>query len=118
MLIVSATRSPNLVGAVLLLALVFSGSYPLPGARGSSVLFSSGDGGVGSGSCKSNTVTTKTEFLPTFPGACPFITSVGGTTGVTEKAASFSQGGFSNVSELRLHSFQGRISHSVRLLSF
>jgi tripeptidyl-peptidase-1 len=67
------------------------------GARGSSVLFSSGDGGVGSGDCKTNDGTQKTMFQPTFPGACPYITSVGGTYKVNpEKAVSFSQGGFSN----------------------
>jgi tripeptidyl-peptidase-1 len=67
------------------------------GARGISVLFSSGDFGVGGGSCKTNDGKNKVQFQPTFPGACPFITSVGGTTKVSpEKAVSFSQGGFSN----------------------
>jgi tripeptidyl-peptidase-1 len=67
------------------------------GARGISVLFSSGDFGVGGGSCKTNDGKNKVIFQPTFPGACPFITSVGGTTKVNpEKAVSFSQGGFSN----------------------
>lgn len=41
------------------------------GARGVSILFSSGDGGV-SGS-QSQTCTT---FIPTFPSGCPFVTSV------------------------------------------
>lgn len=36
--------------------------------------------------------------MPTFPAACPYITSVGGTTGFqSETAANFSAGGFSNV---------------------
>ncbi|EJD00679.1 family S53 protease [Fomitiporia mediterranea MF3/22] len=62
------------------------------GARGTSILFASGDGGVSgsqSGQC--------TTFLPTFPSGCPFMTSVGATTGVTETAADLSSGGFSNV---------------------
>ncbi|PBK94543.1 family S53 protease [Armillaria gallica] len=63
------------------------------GARGVSILFASGDGGVG-GSQQGETCTT---FIPTFPSGCPFITSVGATQGVTETAANFSSGGFSNV---------------------
>ncbi|KAF7975243.1 hypothetical protein HWV62_10216 [Athelia sp. TMB] len=63
--------------------------YMQLGARGVTVLFSSGDDGFG----------------PTFPGTCPYITSVGGTqlnkTTKKEKAALFggggsSGGGFSN----------------------
>lgn len=62
------------------------------GARGTSILFASGDGGV-SGSQSSNCRT----FVPTFPSGCPFMTSVGATTGTgPETAASFSSGGFSN----------------------
>ncbi|KAJ7624616.1 peptidase S8/S53 domain-containing protein, partial [Roridomyces roridus] len=38
-----------------------------------------------------------TTFLPTFSGGCPFITAVGGSTGLPPQvAASFSGGGFSN----------------------
>ncbi|KAF8321188.1 subtilisin-like protein [Clavulina sp. PMI_390] len=67
------------------------------GARGSSLLFSSGDSGVGGGSCKSNDGTNKVKFLPTFPAACPYVTSVGGTyKNNPEVGISFSQGGFSN----------------------
>lgn len=65
------------------------------GARGVSVLFSSGDSGPG-GSCKSNVDNTTTTFLPTFPAGCPYVTSVGATTGsAPERAVSFSSGGFS-----------------------
>ncbi|PGH04810.1 tripeptidyl-peptidase I [Blastomyces parvus] len=65
------------------------------GARGVSVIFSSGDSGVGS-SCKSNDGTNRTAFTPIFPGACPFVTSVGATTGINpERAVAFSSGGFS-----------------------
>jgi tripeptidyl-peptidase-1 len=67
-------------------------AYMQLGARGTSILFASGDGGVSgsqSASCK--------DFVPTFPSGCPFMTSVGATTGnPTETAATFSAGGFSN----------------------
>ncbi|KAF5352136.1 hypothetical protein D9758_009234 [Tetrapyrgos nigripes] len=67
-------------------------AYMTLGARGVSLLFSSGDGGVSGGQPQSCT-----SFIPTFPGGCPFITSVGGTQGVDEIAADFSTGGFSGV---------------------
>lgn len=63
------------------------------GARGTSILFASGDGGV-SGSQSARCTT----FVPTFPSGCPFMTSVGATTGIApETAATFSSGGFSNI---------------------
>ncbi|KAI0064450.1 subtilisin-like protein [Artomyces pyxidatus] len=66
------------------------------GAQGVSVLFSSGDSGVGS-DCVSNDGSNRSMFIPNFPATCPFVTAVGGTTGVNpEKAASLSSGGFSN----------------------
>ena len=40
------------------------------GARGSSVVFSSGDWGVGNGNCLSNDGENRVEFLPIFPGTC------------------------------------------------
>lgn len=50
------------------------------GARGVSVLFSSGDNGVGSsGKCYSNTEPKEYKFLPAFPAGCPWVTAVGGT---------------------------------------
>lgn len=65
------------------------------GARGTSVIFSSGDAGPG-WSCLSNDGKKTTKFMPTFPGACPFVTSVGGTQFVQpEEAIFFSSGGFS-----------------------
>lgn len=71
--------------------------YQQLGARGVSVLFSSGDGGVAG-----SQTTQCTTFLATFPSGCPFMTSVGATnviadTGTLETAATFSSGGFSNV---------------------
>ncbi|KAJ7726104.1 family S53 protease [Mycena metata] len=69
------------------------------GARGVSLLFSSGDGGVQTGSSTGvgdNTATCK-AFGPTFPSGCPWVTSVGATRNVVEIAAFLSSGGFSNV---------------------
>ncbi|KAF6762018.1 tripeptidyl peptidase A [Ephemerocybe angulata] len=72
------------------------------GARGVSLLFSSGDGGVGDGSssashrCKTNDGRNATRFLPTFPAGCPYVTAVGGTTEVPEVSVDFSGGGFSD----------------------
>lgn len=66
------------------------------GARGVSVIFSSGDTGVGS-ACQTNDGFNTTRFLPIFPAACPFVTSVGGTTHIEpEEAIYFSSGGFSD----------------------
>ncbi|KAJ7445428.1 subtilisin-like protein [Mycena latifolia] len=75
-------------------------SYMALGARGISVLFSSGDGGVrGSqdnssipGVCESNI------FLPVFPASCPYVTAVGATQGFDpEVAANLTGGGFSDL---------------------
>ncbi|KAI0644036.1 family S53 protease [Trametes meyenii] len=67
--------------------------YAQAGARGISLIFNTGDGGV------SGCVTQQcTLFIPTFPSSCPFVTSVGATAGIEpEVAASFSCGGFSNM---------------------
>jgi len=68
------------------------------GARGVSVLFSSGDSGPGN-VCKRNT-DNSTFFEPTFPAGCPYVTSVGATYEINpEKAISFSSGGFSMLHE-------------------
>ncbi|KAL2825695.1 peptidase S8/S53 domain-containing protein [Aspergillus pseudoustus] len=65
------------------------------GARGVSVIFSSGDDGVGL-SCLTNDGTNRTRFQPIFPASCPFVTAVGGTHGTSpERAIDFSGGGFS-----------------------
>ena len=82
------------------------------GARGSTVLVPSGDLGVGSGMtetfrvnfpasctcgfyppCELYTGTSRSPAGHNFAG--PFVTSVGGTTGIPEVASSFSGGGFS-----------------------
>ncbi|KAI0823806.1 family S53 protease [Trametes gibbosa] len=75
------------------LANTLCNAYAQLGARGVSILFASGDGGVAGSQTSSCT-----KFLPTFPSGCPFMTSVGATEGVNpETAADFSSGGFSNV---------------------
>ncbi|KAH9023658.1 subtilisin-like protein [Lactarius pseudohatsudake] len=69
------------------------------GARGISILFASGDDGVGAGNCQD--ASGKVQFIPKFPATCPYITSVGGTTGsMPEVAAGISGGGFSNYFQL------------------
>lgn len=70
--------------------------------RGVSTLVASGDSGVGDGAqCltndnPANTGAKAVRFQPEFPASCPFVTTVGGTTGINEHAASFTGGGFSN----------------------
>ncbi|KAJ7126418.1 subtilisin-like protein [Mycena crocata] len=73
------------------------------GARGVSLMFSSGDGGVGDGDpdpatqeCLTNDGLNRTQFIPGFPASCPFVTAVGGTIFFPERAVAFSGGGFSN----------------------
>ncbi|KAJ7765700.1 subtilisin-like protein [Mycena metata] len=72
------------------LTVAMCNSYMQLTARGVSILFASGDGGVAA------TPGEKcTTFLPTFP-TCPFVTLVGATENVPEKGAELSAGGFSN----------------------
>ncbi len=66
------------------------------GARGTSILFSSGDGGVSGGQAQP---CPGGKFTPTFPAGSPFVTAVGGTQlqgPESETAAGLSSGGFSN----------------------
>lgn len=66
------------------------------GARGVSLLFASGDYGVGE-SCVTNDGRNATRFQPVFPSSCPFVTSVGSTHGMNpELAVELSGGGFSD----------------------
>jgi tripeptidyl-peptidase-1 len=78
------------------------------GARGVSLLFASGDNGVGEdGYCYSNDGLGTYEFLPGFPNDCPYVTNVGATAYYPEVAAYdprfqppfTSGGGFSNYFE-------------------
>ncbi|KAJ7921462.1 tripeptidyl peptidase A [Mycena leptocephala] len=69
------------------------------GARGVSVLFSTGDQGLGIDdlpTCIANTGNNATTFLPVFPASCPYVTSVGETSGFfPQTAVSASGAGFS-----------------------
>jgi tripeptidyl-peptidase I len=50
------------------------------GARGVSLLFASGDSGVGpNGTCITNDGRNAPTFLPSFPPSCPYVTVVGAT---------------------------------------
>ncbi|EIW73983.1 subtilisin-like protein, partial [Coniophora puteana RWD-64-598 SS2] len=65
------------------------------GAHGVSVLYSSGDNGVG------YFYQEPTPFLIHFPGSCPYVTMVGMTTGIKEVSGTITEfassgGGFSN----------------------
>jgi len=58
------------------------------GTRGISLMFASGDDGVGS-------VCTDGKFDAKFPAGSPYVTAVGGTEGSPEATAGLSSGGFS-----------------------
>lgn len=74
------------------------------GARGVTVLFGSGDEGVGKdGKCFSNDENKRKAFLPKFPASCPYVTAVGSTryfgpeiVGFDARNGFVSGGGFSN----------------------
>jgi tripeptidyl-peptidase I len=46
------------------------------GARGSSIMFNSGDDGIGIGDCKTNDRTNRTMFQPEFPASCECLVSL------------------------------------------
>lgn len=66
------------------------------GARGVSILVASGDSGVGGiGDC---TVDGTKQFAVSFPASCPWVTTVGGTTGQAPEAGwTDGGGGFSSL---------------------
>ncbi|KAJ6450110.1 family S53 protease [Mycena sanguinolenta] len=67
-------------------------AYAAFGARGTSILFASGDGGVEGGQDQSCT-----KYQASFPAGCPYLTAVGSVTGISpETGSDFSSGGFSN----------------------
>ena len=106
------------------------------GARGASLVFSSGDVGVGDGNpdpatqtCFTNDGQNRTRFIPMFPASCPLlvhvfciayvfavdafgtmhsVTAVGGTLSIPEVAAPFSGGGFSDIVSFR--SFRSNVT--------
>ena len=66
------------------------------GARGVSVINSSGDGGV-RGNHDTVDQCTNDTFIAVFPASCPWVTSVGSTIDIApERAINFTGGGFSN----------------------
>ena len=79
-------------------------SFAQLGSKGRTLLFSSGDSGVGpDGACISNDGLNRTKFIPEFPTSCPYVTSVGATKDFNPEVAAFdprngfvSGGGFSN----------------------
>ncbi|KAH8704965.1 peptidase S8/S53 domain-containing protein [Talaromyces proteolyticus] len=78
--------------------------FAVLGARGVTLLFASGDSGVGTaGYCTSNDGKNRTEFTPGFPGSCPYVTTVGGAMDFNPEVVAYnprngyvSGGGFSN----------------------
>lgn len=69
-------------------------------ARGTSIIFSSGDGGAQGGrdsTCLTNDGTNRPVTMATFPPTCPWVTSIGAVVNWAEppSGASFSTGGFS-----------------------
>ncbi|KAF4624138.1 hypothetical protein G7Y89_g14035 [Cudoniella acicularis] len=63
------------------------------GARGVSVLFASGDRGVGlNKTCISNDGKNTTMFIPEFPTGCPYVTSVGATHQFEPEVVAFRPG--------------------------
>lgn len=74
------------------------------GARGITLVFSSGDSGVGAdGTCYSNDGKNTSMFIPAFPASCPYVTTVGATKNINPEVAAYdsrngfsSGGGFSN----------------------
>ena len=66
------------------------------GLRGRTIIESSGDEGVGA-VCRNNEPPFQPQFTPDFPGTCPYLTCVGGTSFYNpEEAWNGSSGGFSS----------------------
>ncbi|POV96887.1 hypothetical protein PSHT_14895 [Puccinia striiformis] len=84
-------------------------------ARGVSLIFSSGDDGVGKdGTCVSNDGKNTAKFIPIFPATCPYVTAVGATqkfhpeeaVSVDGPAGFPSGGGFSDYFDRPLYQLQ------------
>ena len=62
------------------------------GARGISLLVSSGDGGLGgqdNSACFTNDGKNTSTFLPEFPASCPYVTTVGATEQFEPEVAAY-----------------------------
>lgn len=74
-------------------------SFAQLGARGITLLFSSGDGGAGDAAsddasqCLSNDGLETFKFLASFPPSCPYITAVGGTMGFEPETSAYRPAG-------------------------
>ncbi|TAQ91387.1 hypothetical protein B7494_g311 [Chlorociboria aeruginascens] len=66
------------------------------GARGISLLFASGDGGVGpaAADCLSNDGRNTSTFIPLFPASCPYVTAVGATKNIDPEIVAVDTNGF------------------------
>ncbi len=63
------------------------------GVRGTTLLFASGDSGVGpDGDCLSNDGKNTTRFLPNFPPSCPYVTVVGATMNFEPEVVAYRPG--------------------------
>ncbi|KAH9037064.1 subtilisin-like protein [Lactarius pseudohatsudake] len=83
-------------------ALYVCNMFAMLGSLGVSVLVSSGNHGIGKGTCVNQD--GRVRFIPQFPAACPWVTVVGGSTDYEpEVAAEFSGGGFSDHFERPLY---------------
>ncbi|RPD65197.1 family S53 protease-like protein [Lentinus tigrinus ALCF2SS1-7] len=87
--------------------------YAQLSARGSSLIFATGDDGAG---C--DFINNTTDFIPNFPATCPYITAVGGTSGYYPQVGwTGSSGGFSNYfarppyQEAAVSTYLHKISH-------
>ena len=93
------------------------------GARGISVIFASGDHGVGQdGRCKDTDTSQGPQFVPMFPASCPYVTSVGATRLVGPEVVAFdarggfvSGGGFSNYFQRPTYQHQHVTSYLEKL---
>lgn len=66
-------------------------------AQGISLIFSSGDHGVGENhTCTTNDGQNRTSFLPVFPASCPYVTAVGATKNCPEVVAYDPRNGFAS----------------------
>ncbi|KAJ7739828.1 subtilisin-like protein [Mycena metata] len=91
--VMTTSYGENEAGLSPALATKLCNAYMALGARGTSILFASGDGAVEGGSAQ-----TCTTFQAAFPATCPYLTAVGSVHGTSpETASTFSSGGFSNV---------------------
>ncbi|KAJ7509870.1 family S53 protease [Mycena galericulata] len=90
--VMTTSYGENEADISIALAVKLCNAYMAMGARGTSVLFASGDGAVEGGSSQ-----TCSTFQVAFPADCPYLTAVGSVHGTSpETASDFSSGGFSN----------------------